>query len=141
MSLTIRISRDEITPDLRKKIAAASNPVRILRAVGEQLKTLTQLSFRDPALRQFAWAPKKDGSPSNLMKTGMLVSSIRVTEVTASSVSIGTDRRYAAIHQLGGKHMPARPFFPFTKDGHLVPFAAVKVERIIEKALETEMKT
>jgi hypothetical protein len=59
----------------------------------------------------------------------------------ASSVSIGTDRRYAAIHQLGGKHMPARPFFPFTKEGKLVPCATVEVERIIEKALETEMKT
>jgi phage gpG-like protein len=87
----------------------------------------------------------------------MLVSSIRITSLDPRSVSIGSDRKYAAIHQLGGVikakgkalvfmlggkkifakqvKIPARPFFPFTKDGTLIPIAAAKVGKVIDAAV------
>ena len=163
MSLAIRVTRDDITPDLRHKLSVAKNPAKILRAIGTQLVSLTKRAFRDTALRQSSWAPKSDGGASNLIQTGMLVSSIRVTSLSASSVTIGSDRKYAAIHQLGGVirpkgggslvftiggrtihakkvTMPARPFFPFTPSGELAPVAVPKVMAICDKALAIEMR-
>ncbi len=160
MSIQIQLAKDEITPALNKVLRGINGGKGIMEAAGTQLVGITKRAFRDTSLRQSAWAPKSDGSPSNLIAKGMLVSSIRITDVGADSVTIGSDRKYAAIHQFGGiikakpgsrlafsiggkkvfaqqVKIPARPFFPFNKAGELVPFAARKVEAIVRKTLDT----
>lgn len=155
--LTIKVTKDDITPDLRKKIRAVSNPTGIWKAVGTQLVSLTKRAFRDEALRQTAWPAKSDGSVSNLIYKGVLLSSIRITAVDTKGVTIGSDRPYAAIHQLGGiirpkkakalvftiggktifakqVKIPARPFFPFTPDGALAEKAKEPVKEIVDAA-------
>lgn len=161
MSLSIRIEYDSITPDLKAKAATCANPSPIWRAVGTQVVSLTKRSFREPSLRITSWKEKRDGSASNLIQKGMLMSSIRIVSVTADSVTVGSDRKYAAIHQLGGiikakgkglsftvggKHfivkqvkIPARPFFPFTPDGAVAAKHEAKIGAIVDKAVAKEL--
>lgn len=156
MSFTITTTRDDVTPDLRAKLAVATRPEGIWRAVGQQIVSITKRSFREPGLRQTPWPARRDGQPSNLIKKGMLLSSIRVTTVTREGVGMGSDRKYAAIHQLGGVikakgkpltfmsggklwrvkqvKIPARPFFPFTPAGDLAPQHKPKVLAIADRA-------
>lgn len=151
---SIRLKRDDITPDLRKKLKAVQDPTPLLRAMGTQLVSMTKRAFRDPSLRQSAWPAKRSGGASNLIFKGVLLSSIRITSLTAKNVTVGSDRKYAAIHQLGGAiqakpgkklvftiggktifaskvTIPARPYFPFTKDGALAPVAVEPVRRVL----------
>jgi phage gpG-like protein len=150
MSLQIRVGKDDLTPDLRKKLKAVENPTPILRAMGTQLVSITKRAFRDPSLRSAAWPAKRSGSPSNLIYKGVLISSIRITALDARNVTVGSDRKYAAIHQMGGTikakpgkslvftiggktifakevKIPARPFFPFLPSGDLAPVAVEPV--------------
>ena len=159
MSIEIKLTRDEVTPALNKALKGIGDGKPIMQAAGTQLVSITKRAFRDPSLRQSAWPAKKSGGPSNLIDKGMLTSSIRITAVNADSVKIGSDRKYAAIPQLGGVinakpgkrlvftiggkkifaksvNIPARPFFPFNKAGELVPFAARKVEAIVRTTLD-----
>lgn len=155
---TIQVTRDSLTPAMKKAIAGAKNRQPILRAAGTQIVSIAKRSFREPALRQSVWVPKKDGQPSNLILHGVLSKSIRITTLTDEQVSVGSDRKYAAIHQLGGVIkpkkeggllvftsggktyrvtkvvMPGRPYLPFTKDGKLTPQAQPKVRATIERA-------
>jgi phage gpG-like protein len=152
--LTLTVKKDDLTPDLRKKIRAVEDPTPIWRAVGTQLVSFTKRAFRDAALRQIAWPAKRDGTASNLIYKGVLLSSIRITKYDRKGVTIGSDRPYAAIHQLGGVirpktkkvlsftiggktyfakevKIPARPFLPFTPDGRLAEKAVEPVKVIV----------
>jgi phage gpG-like protein len=116
MGFTIKLTRDEVTQDLQRRIRTMANPQPLLRVIGVGLVGLTKETFNNASLRPKPWAAKKDGSKATLKsREGTLWRSIRVTVVSRVSVSIGSDRPYAAIHQLGGKSrpMPARPYFPF----------------------------
>src|SRR5690242_13964038 len=99
---SLRLTKDTLTPDLRKKIKTLQDPTPNWRAVGTQLVGYTRRSFRNPSLRIATWAPKKSGEPSNLIWKGMLMSSIGIKGLDKKGVEIGSDRKYAAIHQLGG---------------------------------------
>jgi len=104
---------------LARRIRALKDTRPVLEAMGAEAVSLTKRSFTDAALRPATWPAKRDGSAATLRKSGAMWQSIRITEVTGKSVAWGSDRVYAAIHQLGGKTgkggkvtMPARPFFP-----------------------------
>ena len=140
----IRQTMDTVTPDLERKIAALSGGARIMKAIGTQIVGLTKRAFRDESLRQIPWPPKKkDGSPSNLIRKGALLSSIRITGLTQNTVTVGTDRPYGAVHQLGsskktgrGSGIPPRPYFPFKPDGTLADVAREPVQAIVQKATD-----
>lgn len=158
MSIQIRTSiKDTITPDLKKKMAAAKNLLPVLEAAGMQLVSITKKSFNDASLRVQTWPVKRDGSPATLKREGALFQSIRITGLSNASVTVGSDRRYAAIHQVGGVikpvtakalkffaggkwwtckkvTIPARPFFPFI-GMQMAPFAREKVLKTMEKKL------
>ena len=137
MSISIRITADTISPGLARAIRSTNNPRPILEAMGLQLAAITKRAFTDPALRASAWAPRKGGGSHQLLrKSGALWHSPRISELTNSSVSVGSDRIYAAIQQFGsskksgrGSGIPARPFFPF-KARAMTPIARQKIERI-----------
>lgn len=102
---------DTMSPALRALYGKANDKRGIHEAIGLGIVSLTARAFGDPAFRVSAWPPKKDGSPSTLRKSGTLWQSIRVTETGDAGVTVGSDRRYAAIHQLGGR-TPARVIRP-----------------------------
>ena len=81
-----------------------------------------------------------------LRKSGTLWKSIRVTDTTNSSVTVGSDRVYAAVHQLGsrkstgrGGGIPARPFFPVINN-KLTATASKKIDEIARAKLGMLLK-
>jgi phage virion morphogenesis protein len=139
---TFRKIRDGIAPDLRRKALATKDRKPHLNAMGRAVVSLGKRAFTDPSLRARAWAPRKDDLPHNLLqKSTMLRKSIRITRTTNSVVTVGSDREYAAIHQLGGKagrnkasKIPARPYLPFLRR-KLTPRGSLAVNRALSASL------
>lgn len=159
MELTFTI-HDALTPAL-KKLATAVQRKDILEAAGLSLMSLTRRAFQEPALRPSPWAPRLagQGTHSLLKKSGTLWRSIRVSHLSSTSVSVSSDRIYAAIHQFGGTikpvngaflkfpiggafatvkqvTIPPRPFFPVTAEGQFTPRAEKSIAKVIELKLE-----
>ncbi len=112
----VKLTKDDVTKDLQRLMRKVRNPQPLLKAIGVGLVGLTKETFNNASLRPRPWVAKKDGSPATLKsREATLWRSIRVQGVTKSNVFIGSDRPYAAIHQLGGRSrpMPARPYMPF----------------------------
>lgn len=141
MSLQITIRTNTLSPRLARAARAVSDRRPILEAMGTQLVSLTKRAFNDSSLRAATWPPKKDGSPSRLKLTGALYQSIRIANLTNTSVTVASDRPYAAAHQLGSakKGLPPRPFFPFLS-GRIIPSAAAKVEATARRKLNSILK-
>jgi len=131
-----RIKSDTVSSDLAARIKRAENGADIMEAVGLQVVSWAQGAFRDTSKRPIPWPARKKGSNPLLKKSGALHQSIRVASVTNDSVVVGTDRPYAAYHQLGTKHLPKRPFMPFDNSGKMMPEAQARVMKIILKKLE-----
>lgn len=154
--------KDTLTPALRKLAAGIENKRPILEAMGLQLVSLTQRAFNEPGLRPTPWKNKRDGSPATLRKNQLLVRSIRIVALTNASVTVGTDRIYAAIHQRGGVivpknakllsftiggqrvfakkvTIPARPFFPFLGDT-MTDAAREKIRLVAEAKIKALTK-
>lgn len=145
--------RDNISPALAKLAKGIANKKPILEAMGTQLESLTKRAFNEPGLRPIPWKAKRDGSPATLRKNQLLVRSIRIVDLTNDHVTVGTDRRYAAIHQVGGVirpkgralvfriggktifakkvTIPPRPFFPFLGD-RMLDSAREKIRLVAE---------
>jgi len=148
-SISFRITRNDISPALSRMAAAAKRPDPIFRAMGTTFLSLTMGNFKTADYRPAPWPAKRDGTPSNLQKHGVLCKnfSLRVTS-TGATLSSGV-HAYAAIHQFGGTirgkpwlrfeyapgkwatvaqvTIPARPFFPVLND-QLTPKAEQKIQ-------------
>src|SRR5436190_11023381 len=167
MQVTLKAS-DTLTADLlRKARAMDAGPRReAMEAIGLGLVSMAKRAFNtDTSLRPAPWANKKDGTPSTLQKSTRLRQSIRVTSVSGDSVSLGSDAKYAAIHQLGGrtkahlirprfkkallvpgkgifryvKHpgsaIPPRPYLPFDASGRPTPQAHALILSVLKAKL------
>jgi len=146
MSLKLTISvKDTATPAIQRLRAKLTDLSPLNRSIGLGLVAITQRAFDEPNLRPATWPPKKDGSISTLRKHGILWRSPRVITFDSLGVTIGSDRPYAAIHQLGkpfpwrrgqkkGGDFPARPYFPIL-NGQLTPPAQTEISRILARYL------
>lgn len=103
-SFSLTITRDDISPALTKLAATAKNPIAVLRAMGTTFKSITEGNFNSAGaqFRPKPWPAKKDGSPSNLKKSGTLSTSFHL-EVTPASAKLSNPMIYAAIHQFGAR--------------------------------------
>jgi phage gpG-like protein len=146
MQVTVTTVQDTISPMLWLVLRAASDKTPYLRVMGMAIVSVSKRSFTDPALRATPWANKKDGTAATLQKSTTMRRSVRITDMSADDVTVGSDRPYAAIHQLGGttrahiirarkakalkvggrffrkvnhpgSKMPPRPFIPVTTAG------------------------
>lgn len=129
----VRVVRDTATPDLKRLGAAAKNLRPMFKAVGVAVVSIGKRAFAESQLRPNAWAQKKDGTIATLKDTTTLWRSVRVVVANANSVVVGSDRKYAAIHQLGGKSrpMPRRGYLPFSIEGKPTPFADKTTRQVI----------
>lgn len=129
--------KDTISPDLLKRARAAGDTRPLLMAMGTAVKTVGQQAFTDASARAEQWAPRKDPKKTHplLMETGSLEGSLVVEVVNSDRVIVRSDRPYAAIHQLGGEHIPARPYLPFYKSGEITALGRRKVENALKAAL------
>ncbi len=159
MSIQIK---DTLSPHLAAMARRFRDRKPILEAMGASLVATTARSFREANLRAAPWPPKRDGSPATLYKNGPLKQSIRITSVSNDSVTVGSDRKYAAIHQLGGVirpksakvlrfisggqvffrkkvTIPARPFFPFIGN-RMTDFAQRRIEAAVKAKVAALMR-
>lgn len=135
---------DGISPDLVRKANTVGDKRRHLQAMGDAVKSLSKRAFTDSSLRATSWPARKDDKPHLLLqKSTSLRKSIRVISVSSTKVVIGSDRKYAAIHQLGGKagrgkksKIPARPYLPF-KNGRITARGNVAVTRALTASLKS----
>lgn len=156
MKITVTKIRDALTPDLRRKMATAKNPRKALQAIGLTVTSLTQRAFTQPSLRPSPWpalkaatikAKRRDGYGSKpLMSSTMLSRSPRIVSVDQRSVTVGSDRKaggqsLSAVHQYGtkDKRVPARPHWPFTRDGRPTARAAAAMTSAAKAALRFEV--
>lgn len=147
MKVTYTLVSDTVTPDIRKRLERVQNPEPALRRMGQVLVNWARQAFRDASKRPAAWPElakrtlalkaKKGYGSKPLIASGALARSPRVVEVTRNSVTVGSDRAVggislAALHQLGapGRHLPARPFFPFL-NGQTMPAARDQVTAVL----------
>ena len=147
--MSFKITRDDISPKLRKMAALAHHPEKVYRAMGTTFMSITMGNFNDVGsdYRPVAWPAKKDGKPSKLQKSGALSRSFHLA-VTNTSAKVSNPMIYAATHQFGrkdgrGSPIPARPFFP-VENGKLTPEAEEKIAaagtREIKRQIEQDLK-
>lgn len=132
--------KDTLAPDLARKLRAVSNRKPLLDAMGQAVKSLAVRAFTEAGLRPSTWE-KRQVEPADghllLQDSTMLIKSIRVISVDDNQVTIGSDRPYAAAHQLGypENNLPARPYLPFDAAGALTPKGKTAVERSLRAGL------
>ena len=159
------IVTDTITPELARILREIQNRTPIMRAIGQELVSITRQAFTNPPLRPAPWAPLKKASGRPLYRTGALTRSITVSQVSNDSVTVSTDRPYAIFQQLGTKGpytirprlkgglcwpgaphpfksvthpgLPPRPFFPFDAAGHISALARQRIEAVISAKLRS----
>ncbi len=129
---------DRITPGLANAARGVKDKKPILEAMGLELVSITKRAFSDESLRARPWPPRKKPAPHRLLrKSGALWQSISISALSNESVTVGSDRVYAAIQQLGsrktsgrGSGIPARPFFPFIGQSQMTPIAKQKIRAV-----------
>lgn len=127
---------DTLLPDMRRRIALAGDKRPLLEAMGQAVKSLSVQAFTDSAKRPAYWAPRKDKKTHALLQLStMMRKSIRVTGFTSDSVLVGSDRPYAATHQLGRDGISARPFMPFYKSGQMTALGQQRTDRALRAVM------
>jgi phage gpG-like protein len=102
MFFSVRITTDDVSPAFVKLDAALDRPRPILEGVGLEVVSIAQRSFQYASLCVTPGRPNADGSPVTLIEHGVPRHSIRITNMGNTTAPVGSDRVYAAIHQLGG---------------------------------------
>jgi phage gpG-like protein len=158
----MQLTRDDVTPLLLNLSRAATNPLPLMQAMGNTFKSITEGTFNSvgASFRPIPWAPKADGTPSNLQKTTTMSKSFHLA-VTGATAELSNPMPYAAIHQFGGDihpkgkplaytkasgekvfqavgEMPARPFFPVW-NGQLTAAAQKLITSVGERALARQL--
>jgi phage gpG-like protein len=139
-SIGFKITRNDISPALTRLADTAQNPQPVFRAMGTTFMSLAMGTFNSvgASYRPKPWAPKKDGTPSNLILHGILSKSFHL-EVSSTGAKVSNPMIYAAAHQFGypPRNLPARPFFPVLDRG-LTRAAEEKIAAAAQRAILRE---
>jgi phage virion morphogenesis protein len=131
--VTIQLDCRELDQALDCLEAFAANPQALLLEAGEIVLSQAQGSFENQAAPDGTpWQPSQRAlaeGGQTLVDSGQLLASLGM-EVLPDSVMVGSNKVYAAIHQLGGMagrgrkvELPARPYLP---DEETVDLAAIR---------------
>ncbi len=133
-SITIRVNTISPTLAMLEKKLSPQSRQKVLLAMVEELRTLSERNFgANRPNRPAEWPPlsptyqkaiKYFGAPK-LILTGRLVSGFRITS-TPDKATLYNETPYAARHQFGDNFgiykVPGRPFVPVI-NGELTPYA------------------
>ena len=122
-------------------VRIAQTQSRILWYVGQAVASRAQQAFRTASFRPSPWAPRKDKKAKHplLIRSGNLRQSITWRFKSNDTVVAGTSTKYARYHQMGTKHMPARPFFPVDAQGRLTDSMLKKINRNVDRICREEL--
>jgi phage virion morphogenesis protein len=125
MEITIAIDDKPVIAALNRIARKGADLRPALKVIGEELVKSTEARFgsQGPAPDGTPWPKlsprtlKRKKHPKILTESGHLRGSIRSQLLGSRAVAVGTNRVYAAIHQLGGQAgrgrkvtIPARPY-------------------------------
>lgn len=148
-------SFDRLMAEFPQALAAAQR--NALVAIGNEVVSEADQTFRNPGMRPSPWAPRKptyivtenkrtgkkkrklDDHPL-LQKELLMRKSIAKKIVGNDTVVIGTPQEYIKYHQFGTKYMPARPVFPIDQNGNLTPRCLRKITQHVSEAFEDELR-
>ncbi|MCX7866073.1 phage virion morphogenesis protein [Limisphaera sp. VF-2] len=106
MELQLAVSHALLRTLSGQNLTLAANAAA--HAAANAILSLTQATHNPSIGARFRprpWPPKRDGSPSLLIRTGRMAHSYRV-DAWMGGAAITTDAPYAAIHQTGGTVPP-----------------------------------
>ncbi len=146
MRLTLKRTFDSVTPELRslESLLTGVGKRELLRAAGAEFLQITRESFgANGTNRPAPWPPLSSAyqrrikyfGPPKLIRTGVLMNSIRLRVDNSQYAEVFTNCPYAAVHQFGGRHIPARPYFPVIGT-ELTPYAAERINRVLNLKLQ-----
>jgi phage virion morphogenesis protein len=121
---------DAIRERLREISTRVSNMSPILKAIGDRIAEQTKRRFEagGPAPDGTPWKDPKTPNPKRvrtLTVSGHLRDSIRFQMMGKNAVMVGTDKEYAAIHQMGGR-TAAHIIMPRRKKALKTPYGLFK---------------
>lgn len=133
MQVEVKIEDKEVKEALKKAAERIGDLTPVMRTIGEVVRTSIERNFI--ASGRPKWKPsgrvKKKGGQT-LSDSGVLRRSFSVNEAiiraTRNSVSVGTNVKYAAIHQLGGRTR-AHDIRPKNKKALRTPFGLFRKVR------------
>lgn len=133
VSFSVAVDDGGITKAILTRLQRLRNLDPALEEIGAANLTETEQRFekeRDPEGQRWpAYSPnttfaKGRNKPRMLRDRGELYDSLTYQVLTGRSVAVGTNKRYARIHQLGGKAgrgrkvtIPARPYLGLSNEG------------------------
>ena len=142
--ITIDLDSEDLQRSLGQLLQNATDTRPMMRAIATEMVSLTEDNFESESWGGKKW-PRSRRAAKNGGKTlqlsGQLAASIS-TQVGNDFARIGSNKKYAAIHHLGGQAgrgkkltLPARPYLPISGKGKLQRGAEDNILDIALKAL------
>ena len=143
--ITIDIDSKDLQRGLGQLLQNATDTRPMMRAIATEMVSLTEDNFESESWGGKKWSRSRRSSKNGgktLQLSGQLAASIS-TQVGNDFARIGSNKKYAAIHHLGGQAgkgrkatIPARPYLPISGTGQLQPGAERTLVDITLKALK-----
>ncbi|SAY50891.1 phage virion morphogenesis protein [Neisseria weaveri] len=140
--LEINVDTSQLEHGLGQLLKNATNTRPMMRAIATEMISLTEDNFESESWGGEKWKQSKRAANGGktLQLTGQLATSIS-TKVGNDFAQIGSNKKYAAIHHLGGQAgsgrkvtIPARPYLPINGNSQLQNGAEKK---LIDIAIES----
>lgn len=142
--LEISLDEKDLKRGLAQLLKNATDNRPMMRGIATELVALTEDNFEDESWGGDKWKQSQraaSDSGKTLQKSGQLAASI-TSRAGNSYAQIGSNKKYAAIHHLGGQAgrgkkltLPARPYLPINGEGNLQRGAEDSILDIALKAL------
>lgn len=143
--ITIDLDSEDLQRSLGQLLQNATDTRPMMRAIATEMVSLTEDNFESESWGGKKWSRSRRAAKNGgktLQLSGQLAASIS-TQVGNDFARIGSNKKYAAIHHLGGQAgrgkkvtIPARPYLPISGAGQLQPGAERTLVDITLKALK-----
>ena len=140
--LEINLDASQLKHGLSQLLKNATNTRPMMRAIATEMVSFTEDNFENESWGGEKWkqSERAANGGKTLQLTGQLAASIS-TQTGNNFAQIGSNKKYAAIHHLGGQAgrgrkvtIPARPYLPINGSGQLQNGAEKK---LIDIAIES----
>src|SRR5882672_1036919 len=149
LPIRLRLVRDDLS-GISRQLDIVQR--QMLAAMAREFVNITKSNFGVMGVdRPRRWPPLspkyqkriKYFGPPTLIRSGVLMNSIRIGYIQNNRASVETDVAYAAVHQFGGgNNIPARPYFPVVEWAYpggnefkLTPYAQSALERVAKQEM------
>ena len=143
--LEIKLDAERLDHGLNTLLKNATNTRAMMRGIASELLSMAEDNFESESWGGQRWKQSRraaDEGGKTLQKSGQLAASL-TTQVGSNYARIGSNKKYAAIHHLGGRagrghktNLPARPYLPINGNNQLQPDAERRILDIAIAALK-----